>query len=110
MNEPLNEPQVQPKAQWLQLARRIQSARKHAKLSQRELAMSIGLSDKSVSAYEKGRAIPPLEKLKQIATITSRSLQYFTEEDTSSLIIEKKLEGIERELAQIKKLLSRKKS
>ncbi len=104
----MNDRRTQPKEQWLQLARRIQSARKHAKLSQRELATAIGLTDKSVSAYEKGRAIPPLEKLKQIANFTGRSLQYFTEEDTSALIIEKKLEGIQRELVQIKQLLARK--
>jgi len=103
----MKHPQQGQNAQLLQLAKRIQTARKQAKLSQLQLATAIGLSDKSVSAYEKGRAVPPLEKLKQIANMTHRPLQYFTEEDTSSFIIERKLQSIEKELQEIKEILKR---
>ena len=52
-----------------ELAQRIRAARRNARLSQDELGKSIGLSDKSISAYEQGRSMPPLDKLKKIAEI-----------------------------------------
>lgn len=88
-----------------ELAKRIQQARKRARLSQLELARAIGISDKAISAYEKGRAIPPLPKLREIASQTKRPLEYFTGGDTTLSLIEKRLQTIENELAEIKKLL-----
>lgn len=92
-----------------QLAQRIRTARKNARLSQDELGKSIGLSDKSISAYELGRSTPPISKLKKIAELTSYPLTYFTHEDTDDLTISSKLAAIERELAEVKKLLRSKK-
>ena len=88
-----------------QLARRIRSARTNAHLSQEELGKSIGVSDKSVSAYEQGRSLPPITKLKKIAEYTNHPLSYFTQEDNSSALLASKLANIERELEEVKKLL-----
>src|ERR1700694_3453455 len=87
------------------LAKRIRSARKEARLSQKSLATVIGVSDKSVSAYEQGRSIPPFEKLKKIASCTNRPLTYFTEDSTDESTIMSKLQTIEQEIDKIKKLL-----
>ena len=56
------------------LGKKIRQARQKAGLSQRELGRKIGLSDKTVSAYELNRATPPISKLKKIAEATNVSL------------------------------------
>ena len=90
------------------LSQRIKLAREMAKLSQVELAEAVGISDKSVSAYEKGRAAPPLAKLQKLAAVTGQTLQYFTEENIDDAVIATKLKNVEDELAEIKKLLNKK--
>jgi transcriptional regulator with XRE-family HTH domain len=92
-----------------ELAKRISAARSNAHLSQHELGESIGVSDKSISAYEKGRSQPPLENLRKIAHATSHPLTYFTQEETEAGEIAAKLSSIERELAEVKQLLKAKK-
>ncbi len=92
-----------------ELAQRIREARKNAHLSQEELGQYIGVSDKSVSAYEQGRSTPPISKLKKIAESTSHPLSYFTQEDNNDALLASKLASIERELAEVKKLLLEKK-
>lgn len=88
-----------------ELAQRIRTARRNAHLSQETLGKGIGLSDKSISAYEQGRSTPPIEKLKKIAEITSYPLTYFTHDDIDEVTITTKLLSIERELAEVRKLL-----
>ena len=53
----------------------IKRARIASGLSQRQLAKKLGLSDKTVSAYETGRAIPPTQTLTKIAKLTKTPLQ-----------------------------------
>lgn len=88
------------------LPERIRKARLDAGLSQTDLGNAIGLSDKSISAYEKGRATPPLSKLKGISRETHRPLQYFTGEANQDFSVESKLASIDEQLAEIKKLLT----
>ncbi len=45
------------------LGNRIRNARESKELTQRELALKVGLSDKSISLYEKGRVYPPIRNL-----------------------------------------------
>lgn len=85
----------------------IRNARKNAHLSQADLAKSIGVSDKSVSAYEKGRSIPPFEKLKKIAQSTHLPITYFTEEKNDEAQILQKLTAIEQQLEEIKQLMNK---
>jgi transcriptional regulator with XRE-family HTH domain len=98
---------VDTKKSLSELAQRIRSARDNAHLSQHELGNSIGLSDKSISAYEKGRSQPPLENLRKIAQATNYPLTYFTQEETNEIAIATKLLSIERELAEVKRLLKK---
>jgi transcriptional regulator with XRE-family HTH domain len=48
----------------------IKKARVFSELSQKQLAKKLGVSDKTVSAYETGRAFPPTPTLVKIAEIT----------------------------------------
>ncbi len=89
------------------LAKRIFKARKEVHLSQQALAQAIGVSDKSVSAYEKGRAVPSIDKLKKIAISTHQSFNFFTEDKIEESMITTKLSSIEQELKQIRKLLKK---
>ena len=96
--------------QITELALRIREARRNAHLSQDDLGKYIGVSDKSVSAYEQGRSMPPITKLKKIAQWTNHPLSYFTQEENSEALLASKLANIERELAEVKKLLTQAKS
>lgn len=89
------------------LAIRIKTARKEARLSQLDLANGIGLSDKSISAYEQGRSVPPVSKLKQIADITKHPLSYFTNAVTDYDTLDSILQSIEQDLQEIRKLVKK---
>lgn len=100
---------VDQKKKLPELAKRISNARTNAHLSQHELGTNIGISDKSISAYEKGRTQPPLKNLQKIADATQHPLAYFTQEENDEGEITVKLHAIERELAEVKRLLKAKK-
>ena len=67
------------------LGKIIGRARKLAKLSQKDLAEKLSVSDKTVSAYESSRAIPPVPTLKKIAEITNQPIDIFFQNDKKSL-------------------------
>lgn len=87
------------------LSKRIRQARVNSHISQSALGKVIGVSDKSVSAYESGRAVPSFEKIQQIAEATHHSMNYFTEQDAQTVSLEEKLAAIEKELVEVKRLL-----
>ena len=63
------------------LATRLKNARMEKGFSQRDLALLTGLSDKSISAYEKGKVVPPLEVLVKLARNLDKPISYFLEEE-----------------------------
>lgn len=90
------------------LSKKIRQARVEAALSQKELASALQLSDRTISAYEKGRALPPLDTLQSISNLTHKSINYFLEEEQEveeNFDLQLKLKKIELELLQIKKVL-----
>ena len=90
------------------LGLKLKKARKDAGLSQKEVSSVLQLSDKTVSAYEVGRAEPSLDVLRAISRLVDQPLNYFIEsEDTDEMdvVLQSKLTKIERELAEIKQLL-----
>ena len=56
------------------LFKNIKNARVSSGLTQKELAKRLGVSDKTVSAYETGRAIPPTPTLAKIAEYTKKDI------------------------------------
>lgn len=90
------------------IAKKLRQARVEAALSQKDLANSLKLSDRTISAYEKGRAMPPLDTLQNISNLTHKSINYFLDEEIDEgedLDLQVKLKKIEIELLQIKKAL-----
>jgi transcriptional regulator with XRE-family HTH domain len=91
-----------------ELAAKIKQARQQSGLSQKQLGSALRISDRTVSAYEVGRAEPSLDMLKQISQITAHPLPYFMGESSQQLTadIQARLAKIEGELAAVKKLLN----
>lgn len=85
---------------------RIKDARKAARCSQQELADMLGVSDKTISAWEVGRAEPSLNMLNKIAKATKQPLDFFVHD--RDFTVESKLLQVEDNLRQIKKHLSQK--
>ncbi len=95
---------IQQQKKLTELALKIKSAREAAHLSQDALGGYIGVSDKSISAYEQSRSTPPLKKLQKIAKYTKRPLSYFTQEAPADETITATLLSIEHEFREIKRL------
>ncbi|HAU98713.1 MAG: hypothetical protein UX04_C0002G0306 [Microgenomates group bacterium GW2011_GWF2_45_18] len=89
------------------IGEKIKEARMRLRISQQQLAHAIGVSDKTISAYEVGRIDPPIDVLKKISLTTQHPITYFLGLDQSS--IEAKLDQIGRELEQIRKIIKTKK-
>lgn len=92
------------------LSIRIREARENAHLSQKELGDFLNVSDKTISSYEKSRSLPPIEKLRKIASATKQPLTFFTEdnaEDRVQIKIYSTLNAIEKELKTIRELLEK---
>jgi transcriptional regulator with XRE-family HTH domain len=92
----------------LKIGQKIKAARKVKRITQEELARAIGVSDKSISAYESNRANPPLNVIEKISKITNQSLGFFLEE-TIEVSILSKLREVEAQFEEIKKLLKKEK-
>ena len=58
-------------------AKRLKDARKDVGFSQMQLGMRVGLSDKSISMYEKGTVYPPVSNLLKIAKELKKDISYF---------------------------------
>lgn len=85
------------------LGEKIKLARVNARLSQKDLAQKLKLSEKTISAYEKERAIPPVPTLNQIANITGQPIQFFIENGKKDKMeeISEKLDIIIKELKNL---------
>jgi len=92
----------------LKIGQKIKAARKIKRITQDELAKVIGVSDKSISAYESDRANPPLSVVEKISKATNQSLNFFLEETIETSILSK-LTEVENQFKEIKRLLKRRK-
>lgn len=90
----------------LTLGQKIRYARRSLGMSQKQLGAFIGLTDKAISTYEVDRAVPPLEKLREISVHTSKPMAYFLNDSTKKdLTIAEKIAEIEEALREVKALI-----
>ena len=82
---------------------KIKKIRNKAKLSQARFGYKLGLSGKTISAYETGKIYPPLKVLEAISEEYGENLLAPTANHKTKLI--SKLETIESSLTEIKDLL-----
>lgn len=83
------------------LGKKIKQARKEAGLSQKELGGFLKVSDKTVSSYEVGRAMPSFQMLHSISRLLHKKIDYFDDSTGEDVT----LESLARELDEIKQLL-----
>lgn len=104
MNNDVLPPQIDTFMQGL--ADRIRTARKHIDLSQIELAQQVGVSDKAISSYEVGRAIPPLDILKKISEATQKPMAFFfNEDDVKYQELRGHVEKMQEELDKLRQMM-----
>ena len=66
------------------------------------------MSDKTISAYEQARALPPIPILHAISLKTNQPLEFFTgDSQEREMAIQLKLTAIEKELKSIKEILNK---
>ena len=62
------------------LGKKIKIARIEKDMSQEQLAEAIQIKQKSISRYETGSAIPPLEAMQKMSIVLNKSFEYFLAE------------------------------
>jgi len=85
------------------VGRKIKEIRDSHNLSQERFAMKIGVSGKSVSAYETGRINPPIKILQRIVTTYKTPIVNLHDELRTELT--KKLDSLENEVVSLKSIL-----
>ena len=95
------------------LSRRLKKAREEYGISQKELGLLLGLSDKAISAYESARITPPIQTLQRISQELKKPLSYFVNEDeeayklqTRFAALEKTFNELQKQFIDIKELMS----
>lgn len=93
------------------LGENIKAAREEAKLSQLQVAVSLGVSDKTISGYESNRISPPIDKLQKLSDLLKKPITYFIGSDPRNYKVASRLRAVEimlrdirRELREIKAL------
>ena len=75
-------------------AERLKIARETKNISQRQLGMLLGLSDKAISAYESGRTYPPLDTLLKMSKELAKPVNYFLDENTKEMSLIGKIDSL----------------
>lgn len=68
----------------MEIGMKIRQLRREKNLTAEELASKIGLTGSAIYSYEKGKAVPPIEKLKELAQIFGKDLSFFISENTEN--------------------------
>jgi transcriptional regulator with XRE-family HTH domain len=83
------------------IGNKIREARENQGISQKDLGMALGLSDKAISAYEASRTIPPLETLIRIAEELNKPIDYFIRSNAKEYTLETRLAAMEEVVQQL---------
>jgi transcriptional regulator with XRE-family HTH domain len=90
------------------IGKMIRKARKEIGLSQKDFANVLHVSDKTISSYEVGRAMPGFNTLLQISKVVQKPISYFDSDvEHEDIDLQIKLAVIEKELLEIKKILAK---
>ncbi len=85
------------------LGKKIKTAREDAKMSQLQVGVALGVSDKTISGYESNRICPPVEKIQMLSEFLKKPLTFFIEDDERDYKISSRLRAVEITLRDIRK-------
>jgi len=88
------------------LGKKIKQAREEARMSQLQLAVFLGLSDKTISGYETGRIEIPVKHLIQMGEIFKKPISYFIGADPREYKLTSRLRAVEISMREIRKQLN----
>jgi len=88
-----------------ELASRIKTAREEARMSQLQVGVALGVSDKTISGYEAGRISPPIDKLVMLADLFKKPITFFLGSDPKDYKVASRLRAVEVALRDIRKQL-----
>jgi transcriptional regulator with XRE-family HTH domain len=89
----------------MEIGRRLKQAREEARKSQLQVAVYLGVSDKTVSGYESGRITPPIDKLVALGDFFKKPITYFLGEDPKDYRVASRLRAVEVSMTEIKQQL-----
>jgi transcriptional regulator with XRE-family HTH domain len=85
-----------------ELSLRIKAAREESRMSQLQVGVALGVSDKTISGYEAGRISPPIDKLIQLADLFKKPITYFLGSDPRDYKVASRLRAVEVALREIR--------
>jgi transcriptional regulator with XRE-family HTH domain len=88
-----------------EIGSRLKQAREEARLSQLQVGVSLGVSDKTISGYEAGRISPPIDKLMALADLFKKPITFFLGADPKEYKVTSRLRAVEMSLKEIKNQL-----
>lgn len=88
-----------------ELGKRIKKAREEARMSQLQVGVSLGVSDKTISGYESGRISPPIDKLIILGDLFKKPINYFLGADPKQYKVASRLRAVEVMLKDVKQQL-----
>jgi len=86
-----------------EIGKRIRAARDESRLSQLQVGVPLGVTDKTISGYESGRIAPPIDKLMQLADLFKKPINYFLGADPRDYKVASRLRAVEVSLKEIRK-------
>lgn len=90
----------------IEIGRRVRIAREEARVSQLQVGVAIGVSDKTISGYESGRISPPIDKLMDLADLFKKPISFFLGSDPKDYKVASRLRAVEMSLKEIKEQLT----
>lgn len=88
-----------------ELGKRIKQARLEADMSQLQVAIILGVSDKTISGYESGRISPAVDKLHNLADLFKKPLSFFFGHDPKDYRIAARLRAVEVTMRELREQL-----
>lgn len=85
------------------LGTKIKKIREIHNLSQNRFGKKLGLSGKTISAYERGNISPPFKVLEKICSTYDTTISYFIDNETNTL--NSKINELENVINELKKLV-----
>jgi len=89
-----------------ELGKRIRTARDESRMSQLQVGVAIGVTDKTISGYESGRIAPPIDKLLHLADLFKKPITFFLGSDPKDYKVASRLRAVEVSLREIRKQLN----